>query len=114
MLSMTQIKDIRKMYFEEGKNISQIARETGHDRKTVRAYIDKEDWNLKLPKMRKKTAYPKLDPYKHDIDTWLNEDKKARRKQRHTAKRIYNRLVEKHGECFNCSYRRVVKNFVSD
>jgi len=30
MLSMTQIKDIRKMYFEEGKNISEIARETGH------------------------------------------------------------------------------------
>jgi len=43
MLSMTQIKDIRKMYFEEGKNISEIARETGHDRKTVRAYLDKED-----------------------------------------------------------------------
>jgi transposase len=107
MLSMTQIKDIRKMYFEEGRNVSQIARETGHDRKTVRAYLDKEDWNLELPKVRKETAFSKLDPYKHDIDTWLNEDKKARRKQRHTAKRIYDRLVEKYGESFNCSYRTV-------
>jgi len=26
MLSMTQIKNIIKMYFEEGKNISQIAK----------------------------------------------------------------------------------------
>ena len=52
MLSMTQIKDIRKMYFEEGKNISEIARETGHDRKTVRAYLDKEDWNQELPGFR--------------------------------------------------------------
>lgn len=107
MLSMTQIKDIRKMYFEEGKNISQIARETGHDRKTVRAYLDKVDWNQKPPKVKKETAFPKLNPYKDDIDTWLNEDKKARRKQRHTAKRIYNRLVEKYGERFNCSYRTV-------
>ena len=85
MLSMTQIKDIRKMYFEEGKYISQIARETGHDRKTVRAYLDKVDWNQKPPKLKKETAFPKLNPYKDDIDTWLNEDIKARRKQRHTA-----------------------------
>ena len=26
---MTQVHDIRKMYFEEGKNILQISRETG-------------------------------------------------------------------------------------
>jgi len=107
MLSMTQIKDIRKMYFEEGKNISQIARETGYDRKTVRGYLEKEDWNKELPKVKKENAYPKLDPYKLDIDTWLNEDKRARRKQRHTAKRIYDRLVEKYNDGFNCSYRTV-------
>jgi predicted DsbA family dithiol-disulfide isomerase len=40
MLSMIQVKDIRKMYFEEGKNISRrIARETGYDRKTVRSIL---------------------------------------------------------------------------
>jgi len=60
MLSMTQIKDIRKMYFEEGKNISQIARETGHDRKTVRAYLDKEDWNQELPKVKKEKPFRNL------------------------------------------------------
>jgi predicted DsbA family dithiol-disulfide isomerase len=48
MLTMTQVHNIRKMYFEEGKNISQIARETGHDRKTVRNYLHKNDWNNKL------------------------------------------------------------------
>jgi hypothetical protein len=30
MLTMTQVHDIRKLYFEEGKNISQIARMTGY------------------------------------------------------------------------------------
>jgi transposase len=107
MLSMTQVKDIRKMYFEEGKNISQIARETGYDRKTVKKYLDKDDWNKELPKVKKEPAFPKLDPYKTDIDTWLSEDKKARRKQRHTAKRIYERLVEKYKDDFDSSYRTV-------
>ena len=42
--------------------------------------------------------FPKLDPFKADIDAWLTEDKKAKRKQRHTAKRVYQRLMEKHPE----------------
>jgi len=36
MLTMTQEHDIRKMLYEEGKNISTILRETSFDRKTVR------------------------------------------------------------------------------
>jgi len=35
MLTMTQVHDIRKLYFEEGKNINQIAKMTRFDRKTV-------------------------------------------------------------------------------
>jgi len=107
MLSMTQIKNIRKMYFEEGKNISQISRETGYDRKTVRKYIEKDDWNKELLKIKKEPLFPKLDPYKADIDAWLIEDKKVKRKQRHTAKRIYVRLLEKYKDSFDCSYRTV-------
>jgi len=95
------------MYFEEGKNISQIARETGYDRKTIKKYLDKNDWNRELPKIKKEATFPKLAPYKSDIDTWLIEDKRAKRKQRHTARRIYARLVEKYKDDFNCSYRTV-------
>lgn len=35
---------------------------------------------------------PKLDPYTGQIDQWLVEDKTRRRKQRHTAKSIFERL----------------------
>ena len=49
---------------------------------------------------------PKLDPYKRIIDQWLMDDKKAPRKQRHTAKRVYNRLRNE-VEGFDCSYRLV-------
>jgi len=104
---MTQAHDIKKFYFEEGKNITDISRETGRDRKTVRMYLEKEDWNKDETGIKEEPTYPKLNQYKADIDEWLTEDKKAKHKQRHTAKRVYNRLVEKHGNKFDCSYRTV-------
>ena len=56
MLTMTQINLITKMFYEEGKNISQISRETGYDRKTIRSYIDKTDWNIELPAVYQKPS----------------------------------------------------------
>lgn len=94
---MTQVHDIRKMYFEEGKNISRISRETGSDRKTIRFYLEKEDWNEEKEEVQKEPEFPKLSPYKAEIDGWLTDDRKAKRKQRHTATRVFDRLVEKHG-----------------
>lgn len=104
---MTEVHNLRKLYYEEGKSITEISKETGRDRKTVRMYLEKEDWNETRPGLLKGGEFPKLDPFKADIDAWLAEDKKAKRKQRHTAKRVYNRLSEKHKEKFTCSYRTV-------
>lgn len=104
---MTQIDDIRKAFFMEGKTISEISRKFKVDRKTVRKYIRKDDWNAKVETGGAKRTFPKLDPFKADIDGWLEDDKKARRKQKHTAKRIYDRLQEKYGNQFNCSYRTI-------
>ena len=53
-----------------------------------------------------KEICPILDPFKETIDKWLQEDKNAPRKQRHTAKRVYDRLVEE-VPGFNCSIRTV-------
>jgi transposase len=103
---MAEVHNLRKLYFEEGKSITEISQETRRDRKTIRMCLEKEDWN----EMRTRppiVEFPKLEPFKADIDEWLTEDKKARRKQRHTAKRVYDRLVEKYQENFNCSYRTV-------
>lgn len=104
---MTQVHHIRKMYFEEGKNIAEISQETGRDRKTVRMYLNKEDWNEEKPDVQKESTFPKLSSFKCLIDEWLEEDKKAKRKQRHSATRVFNRLVEKYGKEFTCSYRTV-------
>jgi hypothetical protein len=40
---------------------------------------------------------PALGAYRELIDSWLVADRDAPRKQRHTAKRIHDRLVEEHG-----------------
>lgn len=40
---------------------------------------------------------PKLDGFTEIIDGWLEEDCRARHKQRHTAKRVFDRLRDEHG-----------------
>ena len=40
---------------------------------------------------------PAIDPYVGVIDGWLLEDRDAPRKQRHTARRVWQRLVAEHG-----------------
>lgn len=61
MLTMTQVHDIRKLYFEEGKNISRIAKMTGFDRKTVINYLKKDNFNSPVPSAAYVAGYPKLD-----------------------------------------------------
>ena len=43
--TMDQIHHIRDMFYQQDKNISQIASETGLNRKTVSKYVDMEDFN---------------------------------------------------------------------
>ena len=109
MLTMDQIHHIRTLYYEQGYNISEIAAATGRDWKTVAKYIDMNDFNepLSVPASERNFC-PKLNPYKETIDSWLEEDKHHRRKQRHTATRVYDRL-SKEVPGFDCSYRLVAE-----
>ena len=103
---MDQIHHIRKLYYEQGLNISEIANETNMDWRTARKYVDMTDFNNPEPLPVQKELCPSLNPFKSKIEEWLIEDKNAPRKQRHTAKRIYDRLVEE-VPGFNCSIRTV-------
>ena len=108
MLTMTKIDDIRKAFFEEGISISEISRKQSIDRKTIRKYITKDDFNQPQLKPVIKTEQPKLDPYKGIIDGWLEDDRKAKKKQRHTAQRVFDRLKQE-VTGFDCSYRTTAK-----
>ena len=62
-----------------------------------------EDFNEVLPSFEEQHR-SKLDSFKSIIDKWLIEDKKAPRKQRHTATRVHKRLQDE-VEGYDCSYR---------
>ncbi len=67
------------------------------------------DFNTPEPKVKDpENICPKLDNYKPLIDEWLAGDKKAPRKQRHTAKRVFHRL-RKEAVGFDCSYKLVAQ-----
>lgn len=55
----------------------------------------------------KAAAVSHLDPFKAKIDEWLEEDRRMRFKQRHTAKRTHERLREEFLGSYDCSYTLV-------
>ena len=59
----------------------------------------------------KEVRRPKLDGFTAIIDGWLEADKVVHRKQRHTAKRIFERLREEHG--FTGGYT-IIKDYVRE
>ena len=79
----------------EGLSLHALARRHGVHRRTVRRALESA-----LPPERKRPVgrpAPALGRYRELIDSWLLADRDAPRKQRHTAKRIHDRLVEEHG-----------------
>lgn len=94
MLSMDDIKYIRRMHDVEGCSIREIMRRSGYHYETVKKYLDMKDFNN--PTLLPKEVPSLLDPLKPIIDEWLENDLKAPRKQRHTAKRVYERLLNEY------------------
>src|SRR4051812_37664537 len=78
-----------------GRGRREGARRFGLHRKTVRKMLA-----FSVPpgyRRSKPRARPKLDPFTPIIDRILEADRSAPPKQRHTAKRIYERLRDEHG-----------------
>ncbi len=94
MLKVDQYELIRTSHRVYQKDISEISRETGHSRNTIKKALRGEPWGYK---QRFRQPYPVLGSYLEIIDQWLENDKKNPKKQRHTARRVYNRLVSEHG-----------------
>lgn len=84
---------IRRDARVEGLGTRKLAARYGVGRNTVRrALLSAEPPARKVPDR----VAPKLGPFKDAIDGMLREDLTAPRKQRHTATRIWNRLVDEH------------------
>ena len=86
--------DIRRRILAEGEGKRRICREYGIHFKTLQKILgNAEPPGYRQSKPREKR---KIGPYIPFIEDALREDRKAPRKQRHTAKRLFNRLVKEH------------------
>jgi transposase len=95
MITVEHKEIIRREYFIKRKSVRQIAREFKYSRKTVRNAI--MDPGIPVYTRKKPAAKPLMGPYLPIIKQWLEEDRSRPVKQRHTAKRIYDRLKEEYG-----------------
>ena len=86
MPGMPQIDDMRRPW-SEGCCISEIARGTGHDGKTVRKLLDEVDFSPEPP-AGVVPGPSKPDPYKPTIDSIPEADGHVRRKRRHAARKV--------------------------
>jgi len=90
-----QFEQIRRDREVEGLSIRALAERHGVHRRAVRQALA---CAVPPPKRRPEgRPAPALGPYRALIDEWLTADREAPRKQRHTARRIWQRLVAEHG-----------------
>ena len=95
MIKVAEIERIRWRHFREGVSVRALAAEFGRSRRTIRkALADPGPWEYRRQRRR---PCPVLDPVAKVIAVWLEQDQLAPRKQRHTAHRIYERLVAEYG-----------------
>ena len=93
----------------EGLSQREAARRFGIDRKSVAkmlAFSAPPGYRRSDPPKR-----PKLGPFTDIIDRILEEDRTVHRKQRHTAKRIFERLRDEHGFT---GKQTIVKDYVRE
>ncbi|MFZ0158548.1 MAG: IS21 family transposase [Kineosporiaceae bacterium] len=91
---MEQFERIRREFRDEGLSVRELARRHGVHRRTVRAALaDAVPRSRKVPER----VAVVLGPYVEVVRGWLTADLDAPRKQRHTARRVWQRLCEEEG-----------------
>ena len=109
MYSVDVYLRVRRAVMVEGMSIREASRVFGLHRDTVSkmlAYSVPPGYRRRSPPRR-----PKLEAYTGVIDRILDDDHRVPRKQRHTAKRIYERLRDEYG--FDGGYT-IVKDYVRE
>ena len=92
---MELFEQIRRDRRDSKLSIRELAQRHGVHRRTVRQALASA-----VPPPRKlyrRRVRPAIDDWSELIDSWLIADQQAPRKQRHTARRVWQRLVAEHG-----------------
>jgi len=92
MINVEKWESIRRGYYNEGKSMRTLMRETGHSFRTVRRIIEGNEPGRYVLKAGRRA--PVLGAYQAQIDTMLEANTNLPRKQQYTASRIYQRIRE--------------------
>ena len=104
MTTPVRIQQSIRQLETKGLTHTQIARELGVSRTTVVKYATR-DYSPVPPTGGTASRSPVAGEYARKADEWLEADRRMPRKQRHTARRVHERLVEECG--FEGSYSSV-------
>lgn len=91
---MEQFERIRRDARDEGLSIRALADKHKVHRRTVRAALADA---VPPPRKAPERVAPVLGPHEATVRAWLTKDLEAPKKQRHTARRVWQRLIEEEG-----------------
>lgn len=91
---MEQFERIRRDARDEGLSIRALADKHKVHRRTVRAALADA---VPPPRKAPERVAPVLGPHEARVRAWLTKDLEAPKKQRHTARRVWQRLIEEEG-----------------
>lgn len=104
---MEQFERIRRDHREEGVSIRELARRHSVHRRAVRQALVAA---IPPPRAVRPRPAPAIGPHAVTIRRWLTEDQAVHRKQRHTARRIWERLLDEQGaDVAESTVRRYVR-----
>jgi hypothetical protein len=89
-----QFERIRLDRRDEEMSVRALARRHRVHRRTVRQALADA---VPPPRKTPQRVAPVRGRYEHIVRGWLVADREVPRKQRHTARRVWQRLVEEHG-----------------
>jgi transposase len=100
-------EQIRLTHDRDELSIRALSKRFGVHRRMVRDALSSA---VPAPRKVAERPSPAIGPWKQTIDSWLADDRMAPKKQRHTARRIWQRLVDEHGaELSETTVRRYVR-----
>ena len=103
MLGMSRIERMRDM-LADGYTPTEVRETLGASYPTIRKCAQEDDFSPQRPEAPEHPGKP--DPCKALIGEMLEEDRRRCHKQRHTAKRVFERLRAEHGFSGGCSTAR--------
>ena len=107
MLANKEVNKIRTMYYEQNYTATEIARIMKISRQTVYKYLKFVDFSDEVTQKKSKSE---VEKYREDILKFLNYDRLHHHKQRHTGRKVYDRLKELYPN-YDISYSATVKFF---